>query len=156
MEKTKVRFIWEDWKDKPFAVVEFDETKITAEELAFDLTNDYKDYAVRALTSDEKNGSYSIPRESVTMFYYPNILVVKYAFVLLGLVSVRADLNYQQGLNWMWSRQTRYDFYWPALSHIGEQRLILLLAVFIMNRLRRLNNGCVVCLCCSWRGTPGF
>ena len=53
MEKTKVRFIWEDWKDKLFAVVEFDETKITAEELAFDLTNDYKDYAVRALTSDE-------------------------------------------------------------------------------------------------------
>jgi len=41
--------------------------------------------------------------------------------VLIGLVSVRADLTYQQGLNRMWSRQTRYDFYWPALSHLGEQ-----------------------------------
>lgn len=41
--------------------------------------------------------------------------------VILGLVSVRADLNYQQGLNRMWFRSTRWDFYWPALAHIGEQ-----------------------------------
>ncbi len=44
--------------------------------------------------------------------------------VLLGLVSVRADLTYQQGMERMWSRQTRYDFYWPALSHIGEQAVL--------------------------------
>lgn len=44
--------------------------------------------------------------------------------LLLGLVSVRADLNYQQGLNKMWSRSTRFDFYWPALSHIGEQTVL--------------------------------
>lgn len=41
--------------------------------------------------------------------------------LILGLVSVRADLNYQQGLNKMFTRSTRFDFYWPALSHIGEQ-----------------------------------
>ncbi len=44
--------------------------------------------------------------------------------VLLGLVSVQADLNYQQGLNRMFSRSTRWDFYWPALSHIGEQAVL--------------------------------
>ena len=44
--------------------------------------------------------------------------------VLIGLVSVRADLTYQQGLDRMWSRSTRYDFYWPALSHIGEQAVL--------------------------------
>lgn len=44
--------------------------------------------------------------------------------VLLGLVCVRADLNYQQGLNRMWSRRTRFDFFWPALSHIGEQAVL--------------------------------
>lgn len=44
--------------------------------------------------------------------------------VLIGLVSVRADLTYQQGLNRMWSRSTRFDFYWPALSHIGEQAVL--------------------------------
>ena len=44
--------------------------------------------------------------------------------LLIGLLSIRADLNYQQGLNRMWSRQTRYDFYWPALSHLGEQAVL--------------------------------
>jgi len=44
--------------------------------------------------------------------------------ILIGLVSVRADLNYQQGLNRMYSRSTRFDFYWPALSHIGEQTVL--------------------------------
>lgn len=44
--------------------------------------------------------------------------------VLIGLVSVRADLTYQQGLNRMWSRQTRYDYYWPALANIGEQAVL--------------------------------
>ena len=44
--------------------------------------------------------------------------------VIIGLVSVRADLTYQQGLNRMFSRRTRWDFYWPALSHIGEQAVL--------------------------------
>lgn len=43
---------------------------------------------------------------------------------LVGLISVRADLNYQQGLNRMWSRSTRFDYYWPALSHLGEQSIL--------------------------------
>ena len=44
--------------------------------------------------------------------------------VIIGLISVRADLNYQQGLNRMWSRSTRWDFYWPALAHLGEQSVL--------------------------------
>lgn len=44
--------------------------------------------------------------------------------VIIGLASVRADLNYQQGVDRMWSRQTRYDFYWPALAHLGEQAVL--------------------------------
>lgn len=43
---------------------------------------------------------------------------------IIGLASLRADLNYQQGLNRMWSRKTRFDFYWPALSHLGEQAIL--------------------------------
>ncbi|QCS36196.1 major capsid protein [Capybara microvirus Cap1_SP_160] len=45
---------------------------------------------------------------------------VEHGFVI-GFVNLRADLNYQQGLHRMWSRKTRYDWYWPALSHLGEQ-----------------------------------
>ncbi len=44
--------------------------------------------------------------------------------LLIGLVSIRADLSYQQGLPRMFSRLTRFDFYWPALSHIGEQSVL--------------------------------
>lgn len=44
--------------------------------------------------------------------------------VIIGLVCVTADLTYQQGLHRMWSRRTRFDFYWPALSHIGEQAVL--------------------------------
>ena len=44
--------------------------------------------------------------------------------VIIGMVSARADLTYQQGLDRMWSRRTRYDFYWPALAHLGEQAIL--------------------------------
>jgi hypothetical protein len=49
---------------------------------------------------------------------------VEHGYVI-GFASVRADLNYQQGLNRMWTRSTRYDFYWPSLAHIGEQTVAL-------------------------------
>lgn len=44
--------------------------------------------------------------------------------VVIGLVSVRADLTYQQGLHRMWNRQTRYDFYFPAFATLGEQAVL--------------------------------
>jgi len=44
--------------------------------------------------------------------------------VIIGLVASRADLNYQQGLNRMFSRSTKLDFYWPALAHLGEQAVL--------------------------------
>lgn len=43
---------------------------------------------------------------------------------IIGLMSVRADLTYQQGINRMWSRLSRFDFYWPALAHLGEQAVL--------------------------------
>lgn len=44
--------------------------------------------------------------------------------VIVGLCNVRADLNYQQGINKMWTRQTRWDYFWPALQNIGEQAVL--------------------------------
>ncbi|WNK14867.1 MAG: major capsid protein [Microvirus sp.] len=43
---------------------------------------------------------------------------------VIGLVSVRADLTYQQGLRKMWSRSTRYDYYFPAFANLGEQAIL--------------------------------
>jgi hypothetical protein len=44
--------------------------------------------------------------------------------VIIGMVSIRADLNYQQGLRRMWNRKTRYDFYFPVFAHLGEQEVL--------------------------------
>jgi len=44
--------------------------------------------------------------------------------VIIGIVSIRADLTYQQGLQKMWSRSTRYDFYFPAFATLGEQSVL--------------------------------
>ncbi|WNK13735.1 MAG: major capsid protein [Microvirus sp.] len=41
--------------------------------------------------------------------------------IILGLVQVRADLTYQQGLEKFWKRSTRYDFYTPIFANLGEQ-----------------------------------
>lgn len=44
--------------------------------------------------------------------------------LVIGFIRVRADCTYQQGINRMWTRSTRYDFYWPALAHLGEQTVL--------------------------------
>lgn len=43
---------------------------------------------------------------------------------VMGLVCARSDLTYQQGLSKLWSRSTRYDFYWPAFANLGEQAVL--------------------------------
>lgn len=43
---------------------------------------------------------------------------------IIGLACARADLTYQQGLNRMWSRSTRFDFFWPKLQELGEQAVL--------------------------------
>lgn len=43
---------------------------------------------------------------------------------VLGMVAPRADLTYQQGLNRMWSRRTRFDFFFPKLQELGEQAIV--------------------------------
>lgn len=44
--------------------------------------------------------------------------------LVIGLLSVRADITYQTGLHRSWTRRTRYDYYWPALAHLGEQAVL--------------------------------
>lgn len=44
--------------------------------------------------------------------------------MIMVLASVRADLTYQQGLNRMFSRLTRFDYFLPDFAHIGEQAVL--------------------------------
>jgi len=41
--------------------------------------------------------------------------------VLLGICNVRGDITYSQGIDRYWRKQTRYEFFYPVLSQIGEQ-----------------------------------
>lgn len=43
---------------------------------------------------------------------------------IIGLINVRGENTYQQGLRRHWSRETRYDFYWPVFAHLGEQAVL--------------------------------
>lgn len=43
---------------------------------------------------------------------------------IIGLACVRTAHTYQQGVNKLWSRKTRLDFYTPELANIGEQPIL--------------------------------
>jgi hypothetical protein len=43
---------------------------------------------------------------------------------VLGLVNVRSEITYQQGIDRFWSRSDRYDFYHPKLAGLGEQAIL--------------------------------
>lgn len=40
---------------------------------------------------------------------------------ILGVMVARYDHTYQQGLDRMFSRKSRFDYYWPVFANIGEQ-----------------------------------
>lgn len=40
---------------------------------------------------------------------------------ILGLVNITGEVTYQEGVHRMWTRSTRYDFYWPTFAFLGEQ-----------------------------------
>jgi hypothetical protein len=48
---------------------------------------------------------------------------VEHGFVI-GLMVARYDHTYQQGLERMWSRTNRFDFYWPVFQSLGEQPIL--------------------------------
>jgi hypothetical protein len=43
---------------------------------------------------------------------------------ILGVMAARGDITYQNGLDRLWTRSTRYDFYLPAFAHLGEQAVL--------------------------------
>jgi hypothetical protein len=43
---------------------------------------------------------------------------------VIGVCCIRNDNTYQQGLERMWSRTEKYDFYWPEFAHLGEQAVL--------------------------------
>ena len=48
---------------------------------------------------------------------------VEHGFVI-GVCCLRTEHSYQQGIERMWSRKGRFDYYWPVLANIGEQAVL--------------------------------
>lgn len=43
---------------------------------------------------------------------------------VIGVCCIRNDNSYQQGLEKLWSRTDKFDFYWPEFAHLGEQAIL--------------------------------
>ena len=43
---------------------------------------------------------------------------------IIGVACVRTDHTYQQGIERLWSRKRRFDYYWTELANIGEQAVL--------------------------------
>lgn len=43
---------------------------------------------------------------------------------VIGVCCIRNDNTYQQGIERLWSRKDKYDFYWPEFAHLGEQAIL--------------------------------
>lgn len=59
---------------------------------------------------------YSVGRHSFTKSFVEH-------GVIISLMNARGDITYSQGISRYWGKQTRYDFYYPVLSQIGEQSI---------------------------------
>ena len=43
---------------------------------------------------------------------------------VIGVCCIRNDNTYQQGIEKLWSRTEKFDFYWPEFAHLGEQAVL--------------------------------
>lgn len=43
---------------------------------------------------------------------------------IIGILSIMPKATYQQGLHRTWFRKSRYDYYWPVFSHLGQQAVL--------------------------------
>lgn len=77
----------------------------------------------------EQTGQTSVDSPQGNLAAYGTANLINHGFTksftehgwVIGLVNVRADLTYQDVFERHWLRHTKYEFYWPALAHIGEQ-----------------------------------
>lgn len=75
---------------------------------------------MQGTTPQGNTGAYSLTGNQGSYFKHS---FVEHGYVL-GLACVRTEHTYQQGLEKIWNRKNRFDFYWPALANIGEQAIL--------------------------------
>lgn len=43
---------------------------------------------------------------------------------VIGIMSIMPRTGYYQGINRLWSRSSKYDYFWPEFAHLGEQAVL--------------------------------
>lgn len=72
-------------------------------------------------TSPQGNvAAYSLTHDKDSSFTYS---ATEHGYII-GVCCVRTTQTYSQGINKMWLRKRRYDFYDPAFANIGEQPIL--------------------------------
>lgn len=60
--------------------------------------------------------------------------------IIMGIAVIRVENSYQNGLNKMFSRKRRYDYYLPGFANIGEQA-ILNKEIYMSTNTKQNNEG---------------
>lgn len=72
-------------------------------------------------TSPQGNtAAYSLTNFAGNMFTHS---FVEHGWII-GVAVARTNHTYQQGIERMWSRKTRFDYYWPTFANLGEQAIL--------------------------------
>lgn len=73
-----------------------------------------------ATTPQGNTAAYSLTNFAGSMFSHS---FVEHGWII-GVAVARTNHTYQQGIERMWSRKNRFDFYWPTLANLGEQAIL--------------------------------
>lgn len=59
---------------------------------------------------------------------------------VLGIMSVMPKTAYQQGLHRMWTREDKFEYFWPDFANLGEQEVLSKEIYFDPNDTTNANN----------------
>lgn len=88
------------------------------------------DQVIQTSASQQQTGLTSTPQGNAAAYSLTNYAgsMFTHSFtedgIVLGLYAIRQNHSYQQGLDRMWSRKTKYDFYVPVFANLGNQAVL--------------------------------
>lgn len=88
------------------------------------------DQVIQTSASQQQTGLKTTPQGNAAAYSLTNYAgsMFTHSFtedgIILGLYAIRQNHSYQQGLDRMWSRRTKYDFYVPVFANLGNQAVL--------------------------------
>ena len=88
------------------------------------------DQVIQTSASQQQSGLTTTPQGNAAAYSLTNYAgsMFTHSFtedgIILGLYAIRQNHSYQQGLDRMWSRRTKYDYYVPVFANLGNQAVL--------------------------------